>query len=148
MRTMLKIFAALLGTAIVFVTWRVVVLTSDGNILWFASERKSTVFVQGKPSDGWLHRDWRYGVIMIVTRSSVAKRESYLVTFPSARRSGSGWVQGCNGWTAPHFPLFPYLNPASDGVLCNGIHPDVSQPDRKAGVPEPIPSASSPTMVA
>jgi hypothetical protein len=123
MRTMLKVLAALVVAAILFVAWRTVVLTSDGEIPWFASERQSTILVGGKPSEGWLHRERKYGQVMIVTRKIFGKRESYFVVLPPTRKSG--WVSNCSDWTAPHFPLFPLLD-----VTCD--HPDrMNQSDRR-----------------
>jgi hypothetical protein len=113
-----------------WVAWRLYETTEEGNTLWYVSESKSAIAVHGKPSHGWLHWEWRRRSLF-VTRDSPAKRESYLVVLPDADMTG--YVGGCNGWTAPHFPLFPFFVRSSDGLLCDGFD-TVRGPDRELTV--------------
>ena len=118
MRIARNVIFTLIAVVVLFVAYRLVVLTQSDELLWFVIDRSGALVADGRPAEGWLHREWK-GRYLIVTRSRHGGwRKSHLITFPTDRNKT--YVQSCGNWTAPHFPLFPFLVLSSDVVLCLG----------------------------
>jgi hypothetical protein len=109
-----------LAAVVLFVSYRLIVLTQREGILWFVSPRQAVLSINRKSADGWLHREWSHRWIL-VTVNSLGKRESYLVWLASDPTKAH--VQDCGEWTAPHVPLFPFPVLSSDILLCLGWSP-------------------------
>jgi hypothetical protein len=104
------------GLLAIFVGYRLVALTQNGEMLWFVADGRAKLFENGEPVDGWLHREWKNRVL-IVTRKDGQGRESYLVISGSRR---DPFVEGCDGWTAPHLAVLPFPVFVSDALPCPG----------------------------
>ena len=114
---MRKVAFASAGALLMFIAYRLIVLTHDGEVLWFIIQRNAALTADGKPADGWLHREWKDRAV-VVTWNRLGKRASYLVTSPSDPRRA--YVQECGEWTAPHFPIFLFPAFTSDVLICIG----------------------------
>lgn len=74
------------------------------HIQYFVIVPGAKVLWDGKPVAGWLHRGGK-GRLLIVTRDVSGKQESYWVYRPWGDHGG--YVQSCDDWSAPKFPLVP-----------------------------------------
>jgi hypothetical protein len=72
-----------------------------GLTAYFVMVPGATVFCDGKPVRGWLHKGGN-GQFLILTRTVGAKRESYWIRRPD---DGGGSVRSCGDWNAPRFPF-------------------------------------------
>lgn len=124
MRRLLKGVSILAGVVAMFVGYRLLVLTNDGEMAWFVLDGRARLIEDGKPVDGWLHREWRDRVFLITLNSDSDERRSYLV-IPVTRRGPL--VEGCDGWTAARLPITPFPVLVSDALPCPGwrlpVHP-------------------------
>jgi hypothetical protein len=117
MRRARNVALALAGALLMFMAYRFIVLTKNDTVLWFVIERKAALTADGKPADGWLHRESKNRAVFVTWNRS-GKRASYLVTYTSDPRRS--YVQQCPEWTAPHFPIFSFPNFTSEALLCIG----------------------------
>jgi|SRR5579862_215391 len=107
----------LTGLFAIFVTYRLIVLTQEGAMLWLVLDSGANLTEDGVQIKGWLHREWK-GRFLIVTRNGgPAGRESYIV-LPSSRRGA--FVQDCDEWTATRLPVLPFPEFVSDALSCPG----------------------------
>src|SRR5580700_1131302 len=118
MRTVRNILLVLFGAVVIFIAYRLVVMTRNDELLWFVINRSGVLVAEGRPADGWLHREWKGQFLLVTRHRQDGWRKSYLITFPPDLNKTH--VQSCGNWTAPHFPLFPFPVLSSDVVLCLG----------------------------
>jgi len=124
---LIKWVSIFVGVLAVFVTYRLIALTHDGEMLWFVLDGSVELREDGKQIEGWLHREWKNQVLIITRKGGPLGRESYLV-IPGGRRGP--FVEGCDGWTAMRLPVLPFPATVSDALLCPGWrfpeHPTLS----------------------
>jgi len=79
--------------------------TVRGYTTWYFMLPSARLTVDGKPTDGRLHRhtDGRWKITYL-TRKDAGRIESYRVTQDIDRGTG---VSSCGDWTAPQWPVFP-----------------------------------------
>lgn len=106
MRIIVKGIVVLLTLLAAFVIWRMIGMTSSGELMWFVAASGSPALANGKVDEALVHHCCQ-SRIWILTRRTGGERESYAIVRPFAKREGYVWR--CEGWTAPRLPLFPYL---------------------------------------
>jgi hypothetical protein len=113
-----------------FVTYRLIAMTQDEQILWFVLDRRAKLTEDGMQVEGWLHREWKDRVLIITRKGDPVGRESYLV-LPGSRVGP--FAEGCDGWTAMRLPVLPFLLLVSDALPCPGWRlPEHPMPYSKA----------------
>ena len=117
MRRLIKWVSIFAGLVAMFLTYRFLALTQDGEMLWFVIDSRAKLMEDGMPVEGWLHREWKDRVFIVTRKSGLGGRQSYLVS-PSGRRGGA--VEGCDGWTATRLPVLPFPAFVSDELPCPG----------------------------
>jgi hypothetical protein len=104
MRIAVKALVTLVTLLISFVTWRTVVLSRSGELMWFVAAHSVTL-TNGKIGEALLHHCCQSRIWILTHRTGVV-RESYAIIPPVAGRAGYVWR--CDGWVAPWLPVFPY----------------------------------------
>ena len=84
-----------LGTLIVY-------SALDPYFTWYFRDFHSQIIVDGKPSQGRVHRD-HSGGSLFVTRTDVHEAMTYMIIIAPETR---GHVWSCGDWVAPRFPIF------------------------------------------
>jgi hypothetical protein len=127
MRRLTKWVSIFVGLLAMFVTYRLIALTQDGEMLWFVLDGRAKLIENGMQVEGWLHREWKDRVLIITRKRGPIGRESYLVN-PGGTRGP--FVEGCDGWTAMRLPVWPFPVFVSDALPCPGWrlpeHPTLS----------------------
>jgi hypothetical protein len=118
MRIARNVMFVLIAAVVLFVAYRLVVLTQSDELLWFVIDRSGALVADGRPAEGWLHRESKGRFLLVTRNRHDGRRQSYLITFPPDQNKT--YVQSCGNWTAPQFPLFPFLVRSSEFVLCLG----------------------------
>ncbi len=127
MRSRRKVLAAAAIAVGVLLTLVVIREAFFGYTAYFVMIPGAKVFVDGKPTTGWLHRGGR-GQFLILTRSVSGRRESYLVSRPDEK---GAHVQGCGDWAAPRFPVVAGdINPPCSSLVGMNDESKVSAPKR------------------
>ena len=121
MRTARKLTLAALAAAILLIICRLIFMTQSEEMLWFVIDRQAALTVDGRPGDGWVHREWKHPFV-IVTRNRPSIRESFLIMLSSDPKNA--YIDGCDQWTAPRLPVFPFPVFTSDGLPCLGWRSD------------------------
>ena len=109
-----SIFVGLLA---MFVGYRLIALTEDGEMLWLVLDGRAKLIEDGMQVEGWLHRDWKDRALIVTRKGVPLGRASYLVG-PGGRRGA--FVEGCDGWTAMRLPILPFPVFVSDVLPCPG----------------------------
>jgi hypothetical protein len=117
MRRLIKWVSILVGLLAIFVTYRLIALTQDGEMLWFVLDSRAKLIEDGMQVEGWLHREWKDRVLIVTRKGGPVGRESYLV-IPGGRRGP--FVEGCDGWTAMRLPVLSFPVFVSDALPCPG----------------------------
>jgi hypothetical protein len=117
MRRLINWVSIFVGLVAMFVTYRLITLTQDGEMLWFVLDGRPKLTEDGMQVEGWLHREWKNRFLIITRKGGPAGSESYLV-IPDGRRGP--FVEGCDGWTAMRLPVLPLPVLVSDALPCPG----------------------------
>ena len=72
-----------------------------GYTTWFFRISHPIITVNGKPSEGWLHRG-RDGNVMFLTERSSGRALTYNLVFAD---NSTGHVFRCGAWVAPRWPV-------------------------------------------
>ena len=117
MRRLIKWVSIFVGLLAMFVIYRLIAMTQDGEMLWFVLDGRAKLIDEGMQVEGWLHRERKDRVLIITRKGGPVGRESYLV-IPGGKRGP--FVEGCDGWTAMRLPVIPFPVLVSDALPCPG----------------------------
>jgi hypothetical protein len=121
MRTARHLVLTVLAGMILLVMSRFIVLTKQEEMFWFVIDRRAVLTVDGRPADGFVHLERKHPFV-IVTRNRPSIRESFLIMLSSDPKNA--YIDGCDQWTAPRLPVFPFPVFTSDGLPCLGWRSD------------------------
>jgi hypothetical protein len=100
----LKALAGLVVAVMLLIAAMFAYTTVRGYTTWYFMVTDSRITVDGKPTNGRLHRmTFHRGTTYFLTRKGEGNVESYRVT----RTDRGDRVSSCKGWTAPHWIVFP-----------------------------------------
>jgi hypothetical protein len=80
MRRLIKRVSIFVGLLALFVIYRLIALTQDGEMLWFVLDGRAKLIEDGMQVEGWLHRQWKGRILIVTRKGGPLGRESYLVS--------------------------------------------------------------------